>query len=132
MSWLSENLLAIDQQGNALCGGRAINTVSARVGFLAGAAGYKRAAGIPLRSQDHYWQAVEALIDWGFEPLDGEAHCSQAYLKQCARLEDEAERFEKGSDLARAVLVIFAILVCVPLGLVLRMAGVEPEVAGAD
>lgn len=125
MSWLKQNLLAIDQWGNALAGGYAINTVSARTGCLAAQASHRQATHLRVRSQDRYWLAIEALIDWGFEPLDGVGHCQQAYTIQRGALTNE--EFRKGSDIARGFLAIAAVIVCVPLGLALRAFGVKPE-----
>ena len=60
--WLYSVLIAIDQLGNALAGGYADSTISARVGYNARDA---------APASSNYWRLLEWVINYTFMPLDG-------------------------------------------------------------
>ena len=87
--WLYSVLIAIDQLGNALAGGYADSTISARVGYNAHHAG---------PAMQNYWRLLEWVINYTFLPLDGPNHCYQSYLA------GNKQHFRDGSDLMRVIL----------------------------
>lgn len=101
--------LAIDQLGNALAGGSADSTVSARVGFYS----YEKYRNRWLRL---YWHGLRWLIDFAFYPIDGPEHCRQAYAS------DADELFVHGSDLALAALGMLVLIMAPILGVIIRLS----------
>ena len=97
MDWILKVLVAVDQLGNAIAGGNPDATISARVGYF---------SQTDDCSYKWYWKTLERFIDFTFYPVDGPHHCRQAYLA------DKDEKFERGSDLARALLGIIVIVPC--------------------
>jgi hypothetical protein len=64
-----ENLLtAVDQLGNAIAGGNPDVTVSGRVGYQS------------IVSGSRYWKIMEWIINFTFEPIDGNNHCNKTYM----------------------------------------------------
>jgi hypothetical protein len=105
--WFSV-LVAIDQLGNAIADGNPDNTISARVGYFA--------------SNEHkskiksYWKALERIIDFTFEPIQGPGHCHNAWLAEA----DETDT--QGSYIARIVLGVFVGVGCIIISLFIRLA----------
>jgi hypothetical protein len=106
MSWLGGVLVAIDQLGNAIAGGDPDVTISARTGY------YARVADTKFR---FYWKLMERVIDFTFLPIDGPEHSYNSYLA------DREEKNIEGSDIARALLGIIIIAVCIPLSVITRL-----------
>ncbi len=104
-SWPVAILIAIDQFGNAIARGYPDATISARVGYFSEYANHART----------YWQALEKIIDIAFKPVDGEGHCKQAMLA------DVNKRYRHGSDIGRAILGVFIIIICPIIAIVLRI-----------
>jgi len=105
--WLNI-LLAIDQLGNAIADGNPDNTISARVGYFA--------------SNEHeskikpYWKALERIIDFTFEPIQGPGHCHNAWLAEA----DETDT--QGTYIARIILGVFVAAGCVVISVFIRLA----------
>jgi hypothetical protein len=104
--WLYTVLIAIDQLGNALAGGYADSTISARVGYNA-----RHSASV----RQNYWRLLEWVIDYSFLPLDGPNHCYQAYLS------GNNTYYRDGSDLMRVVLSSFIFFNAVPIAIATRI-----------
>jgi hypothetical protein len=104
-SWPVAILTAIDQLGNAIARGYPDATISARVGHFSENANHGKA----------YWQALEKIIDFAFYPVDGPGHCKQATLA------DIHKRYRHGSDIGRAILGVFIIIICPVIAVVLRI-----------
>ncbi|WNZ57160.1 hypothetical protein QT397_07395 [Microbulbifer sp. MKSA007] len=105
-SWLWNVIVAVDQLGNAIAGGNPDATISARCGY------FSRVTETRFR---RYWRFLERVINYTLKPIDGPDHCYQSYLW------DHAEKHEEGSDYMRAVLGVIVILICVPMGLLIRL-----------
>jgi len=99
-------LIAIDQLGNALAGGYADSTISARVGYNAHHAG---------PAMQNYWRLLEWVINYTFLPLDGPNHCYQAYLA------GNKQHFRDGSDLMRVILSSLIFFNAMPIAIVTRI-----------
>ena len=104
-SWPVAILIAIDQLGNAIARGNPDTSISARVGYFSEHANHGRA----------YWRALEKIIDFAFNPVDGRGHCKQAWLA------DIHKRYRHGSDIGRAILGVFIIIICPIIAVVLRI-----------
>jgi len=104
--WLYTVLIAIDQLGNALAGGFADSTISARVG-------YNARYSAPVRQ--NYWRLLEWVINYSFLPLDGPDHCYQAYLA------GNNTYYRDGSDLMRVLLSSFIFFNAMPIAIVTRI-----------
>ena len=104
--WLYSVLIAIDQLGNALAGGYADSTISARVGYNVGHAAHER---------QNYWRLLEGIINYTFLPLDGPDHCYQAYLA------GNQTYYRDGSDLMRVILSSLIISNAIPIAIVTRV-----------
>ena len=107
MSWPLGVLIAIDQLGNAIAGGNPDATVSARCYYF---------AQIKANMFKYYWRLQELIINFAFSPIHGPQHCKRAHE------EEPDEAFYPGSDITRAILGIFVLLVCIPLSILLRIA----------
>ncbi|SEA35568.1 hypothetical protein [Microbulbifer marinus] len=105
MSWIRGVLIAIDQLGNAIAGGNPDATISARTGYFA------NKHETPLRP---WWKAMEKVIDFTFEPLEGRGHCLRSFEA------DEEEHWE-GSDIMRGLLGIIIVAACIPLSVITRL-----------
>jgi hypothetical protein len=105
--WLNV-LIAIDQLGNTIAGGNPDNTISARVGFFA--SDYHQSK---IKA---YWRALERIIDFTLEPLQGPGHCFRAWLGEQDETDTEA------TYLARVILGIFVALGCFVISIVLWLA----------
>jgi hypothetical protein len=99
-------LIAIDQLGNALAGGYADSTISARVGYNARHAN-------PARQ--NYWRLLEWVINYTFLPLDGSDHCYQAYLA------GNKTHYRDGSDLMRVILSTLIFFNAMPIAIATRI-----------
>jgi len=104
--WLYSVLIAIDQLGNALAGGYADSTISARVGY-----NVRHAA--PQRQ--NYWRLLEGIINYTFLPLDGPDHCYQAYFA------GNQTYYRDGSDLMRVILSSLIIFNAIHIAIVTRV-----------
>lgn len=104
--WLYSVLIATDQLGNALAGGYADSTISARVGYNA-----REAA----PAGKNYWRLLEWVINYTFLPLDGPDHCYQAYLA------GNKTYYRDGSDFMRVILSSLILVNALPIGLVTRV-----------
>ena len=105
--WLNV-LVAIDQLGNAIAGGNPDNTISGRVGFFA--------------SDDHpskiksYWKALERIINFTFEPLQGPNHCYYAWKREPEEADSEV------TYTTRIILGIFVAVGCFFISIALGLA----------
>lgn len=99
VKWLWNVLVAIDQLGNTIAGGKPDITISARVGFYANQS--------DNRTFYYYWKFLEQVIDFTFYPLDGLNHCLQALTN------DNEQGHIHGSDLMRSLLGAFAVTACI-------------------
>jgi len=97
--------VSIDQLGNALAGGNADNTISARVGYYNYHYPYKDNK-IPW-----YWELLRKIIDITFYPVDGDSHCHEAYHN------DAGEVFD--NRITNFLVAIAATLVIIPSCLVI-------------
>ncbi len=79
--YISHLFIAIDQFGNALAGGNPDNTISARVGYYSHH--YYEPNEVPW-----YWLLFERIIDTAFYPVDGPAHCHEAYHNDAGEIFD--------------------------------------------
>lgn len=86
---LKDILLNIDRLGNALSGGKATNTISARVGYHY------------YVTKSVYWEILAVIINHMFEPLDGQDHCGKAWL------DAGRQHHADGSDKAKFLLSWF-------------------------
>jgi len=100
-------LIAIDQLGNAIAGGHPDITISARTGY------FSRVKKTKFRM---WWRTLESVIDFTFLPIDGANHCYQSYLS-----DEQDGKHREGNDIARALLGVGVIVVCVPLSIVTRV-----------
>lgn len=107
MSWPLAVLIAIDQLGNAIAGGNPDATVSARCYYF---------SQIRPNMLKYYWKLLQLIINFAFSPIDGPQHCKKSYENE------PNEEFYPGSDITRAILGIFVIVVCIPLSILLRLA----------
>lgn len=116
--WLWNVLVAIDQLGNTIAGGKADITISARVGYFAN---YQTEPKLLF-----YWKLLERVINFAFYPLDGKNHCLQALE------EDNETGHVHGNDLMRAILGVIIIIACLPISLLTWTAyflGMRPKPA---
>ncbi|MGY8862444.1 MAG: hypothetical protein ACKVJ2_07410 [Pseudomonadales bacterium] len=104
--WFYSVLIAIDQLGNALAGGYADSTISARVGY-----NVRHSA----PAMQNYWRLLEWVIDYSFLPLDGPDHCYQAYLA------GNNTYYRDGSDLMRVILSSLIFFNAMPIAIVTRI-----------
>ena len=72
MPYLSNFFVSIDQLGNTIAGGNPDNTISSRVGFY----NQHNNSGQKAPWQ---WRVFEKIINFTFYPIDGIAHCHEAY-----------------------------------------------------
>lgn len=79
--YMSHLFISIDQFGNALAGGNPDNTISARVGYYSHH--YYEANKVPW-----YWSLFERIIDTTFYPVDGPAHCHEAFHNDAGEVFD--------------------------------------------
>jgi hypothetical protein len=79
--YISHLFISIDQFGNALAGGNSDNTISARVGYYNHH--YYETDKVPW-----YWSFFERIIDATFYPVDGPAHCHEAYHNDAGEVFD--------------------------------------------
>jgi hypothetical protein len=105
--WLSV-LVAIDQLGNAVAGGNPDNTISARVGFFA--------SDLHESKIKAYWKALERIIDFTMEPLQGPGHCYNAWLGE----QDETDT--EVTYVTRIILGIFVAIGCIFISIALWLA----------
>jgi hypothetical protein len=68
-TYIGNKLNLISQIGNALSGGRADISISARCGYFGSV------------KKDERYTKMQKFIDWTFEPIEEEGHCLRAYLK---------------------------------------------------
>lgn len=105
-NWPHAVLIAVDQLGNALAGGHPVTTISARVGYFS----------LNAKMGRFYWQALEALINFAFYPIDGPDHCYKAWQNDTNKL------YRIGSDIARVILSLLIFIVNPFIALFLRIA----------
>jgi hypothetical protein len=79
--YISHLFISVDQFGNALAGGNPDNTISARVGYYNHH--YYKTNKVPW-----YWSLFERIIDTAFYPVDGPAHCHEAYHNDAGEVFD--------------------------------------------
>jgi hypothetical protein len=104
--WFYSVLIAIDQLGNALAGGYADSTISARVGYNARHS---------TPATKNYCRLLEWVIDYSFLPLDGPDHCYQVYLA------GNNTYYRDGSDLMRVVLSTLILFNAMPIAVITRI-----------
>lgn len=105
--YLGNLFVSIDQLGNAIAGGNADNTISARVGFYShyGISNFKL-----------YWRMLEFIIDTTFWPIDGKHHCRFAYFN------DAGENFKpSGNAFMHYLLSVIIIASCIPLFIIFHI-----------
>jgi uncharacterized membrane protein len=105
--WLVNTFKAQDRFLNALCGGHADNTISARVGYHITAGGHWHSP---------FWRGLALMIDSTFKPIDGDGHCEQAYAQ-----EKNYFYSHSGNDVARAILGVIVFLSCLLLWPIIRL-----------
>lgn len=109
MSYLGNFFVSIDQLGNVLAGGNPDNTISSRVGYYTEA--FYPAEKVPLK-----WKVFKNIINFTFYPIDGKAHCKEAYYN------DVGEEFDKGTnDFAVALLAILISISCIFISILLYL-----------
>ena len=108
MSWILKVLIAIDQLGNAITGGNPDNTISAR------AAHFSRFSDTKFK---YFWTVIEKIIDKTFEPIDGKNHCLKSLHAE------KGHTFGEGSDIARGIMAIGVVAVCLILIVPLHIIG---------
>ena len=101
--WIYEIICAFDCLGNAFGGGSAKHTISARVGWRANTKGAWR------------WRLLQSIIDWAFDPVDGEGHCLAAY-----KAERTIPFANSNNNLRYTIVFILAVAFATPIGLILR------------
>lgn len=103
--YLFNLLVAIDQLGNAVCGGNPDCTISARVGYNV----------LHYTSPSkHYWKTISAIIDFTFWPLQGWNHCYDAYMA------DKADTINNSNGkVFRAMMTVIIVATCIPISIVL-------------
>jgi hypothetical protein len=105
--WLNV-LIAIDQLGNTIAGGNPDNTISGRVGFFA--------SDLHLSKIKSYWKALEQIIDFTFEPIQGPGHCFRAWQGEPDETDSEV------TYITRIILGIFVAVGCFFISVGLRLA----------
>ena len=114
--WLWNVLVAIDQLGNTIAGGKPDITISARVGYFSNHSGNAKFM--------FYWKNLEWVINFTFYPLDGSDHCLKALE------EDNENGHVHGNDLMRAILGIIIIVACFFIAIITWSAyffGLRPQ-----
>lgn len=106
MTWGRAVLVALDQLGNALAGGKPDVTISARLGYLS----YHRPT--PLG------RFLAIVVDLTFYPIDGLGHCWAAYARHGYRGP------VKGKWHALAALTIITVLGCIIIAPFTYTAGI--------
>lgn len=105
MKYFFNILVAIDQLGNAICGGNPDNTISARVGYF---------SQVTTNWTKWYWKTFEKVINFTFWPVDGPDHCLQAFEA------DAKETFyDNNGDFFRVLLSIIIVVFCIPISIIL-------------
>lgn len=99
-SWLMNVLVSFDQLGNAIAGGNPDSTISARIGYF-----MHNQNGNP----NWYWNTLEQIVNFTFQPIDGIEHCFVAYCS------DKDEYFNEGNIISKLLLAFFVIVFCIPL-----------------
>jgi len=94
--------IGLDQLGNALAGGHPDMTVSARLGFLA--------------AREGFWKPARRMVDWAFDPVDGEDHCYLSCV--AAYTAGEQDKLRRGNDVGLALLMLFVVGLVLPLRLI--------------
>ncbi|OJJ17041.1 hypothetical protein BKI52_30465 [marine bacterium AO1-C] len=117
--YLFNLLLSADQFGNAVTGGDPDNTISAKVGYYC----YHRT---PNESAPWQWRVFRAIIDAAFYPVDGPAHCHQAYHS------DPGENFENQASnitlvLIALIIIPFCFIITIILGILWFFFLVQPK-----
>ncbi|MBD0403703.1 hypothetical protein [Flammeovirga sp. EKP202] len=98
-------LVSLDQLGNTIAGGNPDNTISARVGYAN-----------TFDKPKYYWKTFQTIINFTFYPVDGKAHCLEAYKN------DSNEVFDiKLSKLELVSLFVFIVSFCIVISLVLYL-----------
>jgi len=104
-NWLYSVLIAVDQLGNALAGGYADSTISARVGY-----NVQNSKALTR----NYWRFLQWVIDFIFLPLDGPNHCHQAFRN------GNKNHYRDGSDLMRFILSALILINAIPIAITAR------------
>lgn len=110
-SYLGNLLVSLDQTGNAIAGGYADSTVSARVWYYSN-------KDYPSSQiwRKKYWNGLRRIIDWAFLPFDKENHCKKAFEN------DPDELFVHGSYIALFVLGLLVLFFTPLIGTIMRIA----------
>ena len=121
MIYLYNLFLSVDQLLNAIFGGDADITISARIGFFADRyrhyppAGGQQAPQVS-RCQRNYWIFHEKIVNLAWKPVDGPSHCLDAY---------SADRYEdyrsKNWWILLIPMSILIILLSLVIGIILYM-----------
>jgi len=106
-SYILRVLVSIDQLGNTIAGGNPDITISARTGYF---------ANVKKTRLRIWWQCMEKIIDFAFEPIDGPRHCYKAYKN-----DEEDGKHREGSDIARALLGLLVTVFCFPIAIITRI-----------
>ncbi len=109
--YFSHLFVSIDQLGNAIAGGHPDNTISARVGY------YNHHYAFENNKVPWYWSLFETIIDTTFYPVDGPAHCHEAYHSDAGGIFDN--RLTNFMIALAATLIIIPSCVAISLALYL-------------
>lgn len=93
--------VGFDQWACAIADGNIDSTISATAGR------YMR--------EDVFWWLMSIIIDWTFEPIDGDEHCYDAYIK------DRNEEFEKGIKPLMFIFTIAGCIVIAPITYIIKL-----------
>ncbi|WP_372646145.1 hypothetical protein [Ancylomarina sp.] len=119
MSYLSNFFVSLDQLGNTLAGGHPDNTISARIGYYNYHDDYCKETAL-------HWRLFRQIVDTTFYPVYGEGHCHEAYYNEAG------EYFDDTKNWAIAILAIFIIPCCLPIGLILYTLFISGIVSPKD
>jgi len=97
-------LISIDQLANALAGGNADSSISGCAEFNA--------------SKSKFWRVMRNIINYVFEPIDGDNHCFQSLVA------DPCEGYVEGGIVRKFTIGVFVVLFTVLAVLPIKLIGV--------
>lgn len=84
---------AVSQLGNALSGGSADVSISARIGSM--------------KDKNWFWRWCRRLVDFTFYPIDGAGHCAGAFFN------DIDEDFQRGEGWLPGIIIMTLLMIAV-------------------